>query len=215
MAAGKIGRALCMGAPPLLVLLSSLQASAQDAPKPRRDRWEIGFIADALFLSRFHNVKEAGRAQYEFKWPAVLVGGRGGYYPQKFLGFEAEALFGYGQVGKRTSREPDTFRRPDELKPPWFVPLRLHVVGQVPVSRFVPFVLLGGGILNAKSTEMGKDTDVLFDLGIGAKYFATKHVVPRLDLRLDMTQREGGGLSEGVALHTEIILGVSANFGVH
>jgi hypothetical protein len=62
---------------------------------------------------------------------------------------------------------------------------------------------------------MGKDTDALFYLGIGAKYFATKHVVPRLDLRLDMTQREGGGLSEGVALHTEIMLGVSINFGVH
>ena len=215
MAAGKIGRALCTGVAPLFVLLSSLQAGAQEAPKPRRDRWEIGFIADALFLSRFHNLKEQDRAQYEFKWPAVLVGARGGYYPQKFLGFEAEALFGYGQVGKRTSREPDTFRRPDELNPPWFVPLRLHVVGQVPVARFVPFVLLGGGILNVKSTEMGSDTDALLDMGIGAKYFATKHVVPRLDLRLDMTQREGGGLSEGVALHTEIMLGISVNFGVH
>jgi len=216
MAAGQIGRVLCAGAAPLLVLLCSLPASAQEmTPKPRRDRWEIGFIADALFLSRFHNLKEEGRAQYEFKWPAVLVGGRAGYYPQKFLGFEAEALFGYGQVGKRTSREPDTFRKPGDLKPPWFVPLRAHVVGQVPLARFVPFVLLGGGILNAKSTEMGRDTDAMFDLGIGAKYFATKHAVPRLDLRLDMTQREGGGLSEGVALHTEIMLGISINFGVH
>jgi hypothetical protein len=84
----------------------------------------------------------------------------------------------------------------------------------LPTARWVPFVLLGGGVINVKSVEMGKDTDVLLDLGLGAKYFVTQHVVPRFDLRLDMTQREGGGFFDGVALHGEIMLGISVNFGV-
>jgi hypothetical protein len=93
--------------------------------------------------------------------------------------------------------------------------VRAHAIAQLPDSRFVPFVLLGAGVLSAKSVEMGYDSDFLLDLGIGGKYFVTSHVVPRLDLRLDMTQREGGGISKGVALHAEVMLGVSVNFGVH
>jgi hypothetical protein len=69
--------------------------------------------------------------------------------------------------------------------------------------------------MHVKTTEMGSDADLLLDLGIGAKYMVTHHVVPRLDLRLDMTQREGGGVSNGVALHGEVMLGISVNFGVH
>jgi len=214
MAAGKLGRALfVLGAWAIATLVCS-PAAAQETPKPRRDRWEVGFLADALFISRFHNFKEQDRPQYEFKWPAVLVGGRGAYFPQKFLGLELEAAFGYGVVGRRTSRVAEDFRGPDDLKPPRFIPVRAHVIGQVPGSPLVPFALLGAGFIHVKSTEMGRDLDLLLDLGIGAKYMVTKHVVPRLDLRLDMTQREGGGLSEGVALHGEVMLGVSVNFGV-
>jgi hypothetical protein len=175
----------------------------------------VGFLADALFVSRFHNFREEGKPHYELKWPAVLVGARGAYFPQKFLGLELEAAFGYGVVGRRTSRVEENFRGPDDLKPPRFIPVRAHVIGQVPGSRLVPFALLGGGLLHVKSTEMGSDADLLLDLGIGAKYMVTQHVVPRLDLRLDMTQREGGGFSQGVALHGEVMLGISVNFGVH
>lgn len=214
MVAGKLGRMSCSVACSALAATLSLDAAAQETLRPRADRWEVGFLADTLFISRFHNLKEQDAPQYEFTWPAVLVGGRLGYYPERFLGLETEAAFGYGKVGKRRSQLMGAVRGPDDLEPPRFITARAQMALQLPLSRFVPFALLGGGILNAKSTEMGGDSDLLFELGIGAKYFVSRHIIPRLDLRLDMTQREGGGLDDGVALHGEVMLAIGVNFGV-
>ena len=163
-------------------------------------------LADALFISRFHNFKEPGAQQYRFAWPAVLLGGRATYFPEKYFGGEVEAAFGSGAVGERISLSAP--QGSDDINVPWFAPVRAHALVQLPVGRVVPFALMGAGVIYVESTQMGRDVDVIFDLGLGARYYATKYVVPRLDLRLDMTQREDGGLSDGVALHSEIMLGV-------
>ena len=54
-----------------------------------------------------------------------------------------------------------------------------------------------------------RDADLMLEMGVGTKFFVTKRIAPRLDLRLDATQREGGGLTGGAALHGEVLLGVS------
>lgn len=206
MVAGRVGRAVALFGCVAAGLLVAPDARADDPPRQRRQRWEAGLLADALFISRFHNFKEPGALQYRFDWPAVLLGGRVSYYPEKYWGAELEAAFGSGSVGKRVSLVK--VRGPDLIENPWFAPVRAHAILQLPVGRVVPFALLGAGAMYVESTQMGRDVDVIFDLGLGAKYFATKRVVPRLDLRLDLTQREDGGLSDGVALHSEIIVGV-------
>jgi hypothetical protein len=206
MLAGRLGRVVTLVGCAAGVLLAAPDARADDPPRQRRERWEAGVLADALFISRFHNFKESGALQYRFDWPAVLLGGRVSYYPEKFWGAELEAAFGSGSVGKRVSLVKVEGR--DLIKNPWFAPVRAHAILQLPVGRVVPFALLGAGAIYVETTQMGRDVDLIFDLGLGAKYFATKRVVPRLDLRLDMTQREDGGLSDGVALHSEIMFGV-------
>ena len=60
---------------------------------------------------------------------------------------------------------------------------------------------------------MGIDTDFMLEAGIGFKVMASKIVVPRFDLRLGMTQAEGGGFADGVALHPEVLLGLSFVLG--
>jgi hypothetical protein len=206
MVAGRLGRAVVTLGCVAAGLMTAPDVRADDPPRQRRERWEAGVLADTLFISRFHNFKEPGAPQYRFAWPAVLLGGRVSYFPEKYWGGELEAAFGSGSVGKRVSLAE--LRGPDEINVPWFAPVRGHVILQLPVKRVVPFALLGAGAIYVESTQMGRDVDFILDFGLGVRYLATKRVVPRLDLRLDMTQREDGGFSDGVALHSEIILGV-------
>jgi len=42
---------------------------------------------------------------------------------------------------------------------------------------------------------------------------ATRLLVPRIDARLSMTQKDGGGFTDGVAVHPEILLGLSFRLG--
>jgi hypothetical protein len=67
--------------------------------------------------------------------------------------------------------------------------------------------------MRSHSKELGTDGDFLAEIGVGAKVMATKLLVPRLDLRLGMTQKKGGGFTDGVALHPEINLGLSFQLG--
>jgi hypothetical protein len=70
-----------------------------------------------------------------------------------------------------------------------------------------------GEIGDPASLNMGEDTDFLLEAGLGFKVMATKLLVPRLDLRLGMTQKKGGGFADGLAVHPEILLGMSFTLG--
>jgi hypothetical protein len=63
--------------------------------------------------------------------------------------------------------------------------------------------------LHATSDIQGSDADFMAVLGVGAKYAVTKVFTPRLDLRLDATQREDGF----AAFSKEALLGASFTFG--
>jgi hypothetical protein len=87
------------------------------------------------------------------------------------------------------------------------------LIGQLPTSRLVPFALIGAGMLRGTSDPTGSDTDFDLQVGAGFKVMATKILVPRLDVRLNMTQKDGGGFTDGIAVHPEILLGVSFTLG--
>jgi hypothetical protein len=172
--------------------------------EPAANTVELGVLGGVLFVSDSNNLVERNHAHTSFKTGVGQVGVRAAYFPARALGIEAEWAHGFG-----VSKAQGAFSSKDAN----FDALRGHLIAQLPSSRFVPFALLGAGILNGTSKPGGSDFDFLLEAGIGAKLFVTKVVVPRLDLRLNMTQKEGGGFADGVAVHPEILLGVSFRLG--
>jgi hypothetical protein len=169
-------------------------------------------LADALFIASSHNLSAPNHPHYRFNQPAVLLGARVALFPLDFFGVELEGGYGLGSVGRRTSAVPAGFQGPDDIHPARFGIVRAQLIAQLPSSRVVPFAVLGAGLITASSTQMRSDTDFLLDAGLGLKVFATEHLVPRLDVRLGASQREGGGFFDGIALHSEVMLGVSFDF---
>ena len=172
--------------------------------EPAADTFELGVLGGVLFVSDSNNLVERNHAHTKFKTGVGQAGLRVAYFPATAFGMEAEWAHGFG-VSKAQNPFPS--------KAANFDAVRGHFIGQLPGSRFVPFALLGAGILNGCSKPGGSDFDFLLEAGVGAKLYATKLVVPRLDLRLNMTQKEGGGFADGVSVHPEVLLGLSFTLG--
>lgn len=171
---------------------------------PRPNTLELGVMGGVLLVSDSNNLVEGGRQQRAFELPAWQIGARVAYFPLAALGVEAEYTHGFArteEVGVSPSESAD------------FNALRGHVIGQLPLSRFVPFALVGAGILHGTSRPTGADADLLLQAGVGAKVLATKRLVPRVDFRLGMTQKDGGKLTDGVAFHPEVLLGLALRLG--
>jgi Tetratricopeptide repeat len=171
---------------------------------PRPNTLELGVMGGVLLVSDSNNLVEGGREQRAFELPAWQIGARVAYFPLAALGVEAEYTHGFARtekVGASPSESAD------------FNALRGHVIGQLPLSRFVPFALVGAGILHGTSRPTGADADLLLQAGLGAKLIATKLLVPRVDFRLGMTQKDGGKLTDGVAFHPEVLLGLALRLG--
>lgn len=178
-----------------------------DEVLPQRNTAELGVMGGVLFVSPSHNLVESTAPHHEFDIPTGIIGLRAAFFPEKVFGVEAEWVHGFGSVKDGDGAQFDIVRG--------------HLIGQLPSSRFVPFALLGAGIVRAdsgkigdpSSLNMGEDTDFLLQAGLGFKVMATKLLVPRLDLRLGMTQKKGGGFADGLAVHPEILLGMSFTLG--
>ena len=167
---------------------------------PQKNLAELGVMGGALFVSGDNHLVGPGKAPREYDMPTWQVGARAAFFPEKVFGIEAEWAHGFGSVK-------------DDAGGANFDVVRGHLIGQLPSSRAVPFALLGAGILHSKSDPAGADTDFLLEAGIGLKVMATKIVVPRVDARLGMTQKKGGGFADGIAFHPEILLGLSFVLG--
>lgn len=167
---------------------------------PRRHDVELGVMGGVLLVSDSNNLVAGGAEHRAFEQPTWQIGARVAYFPLKALGVEAEYTHGFGRaekLGTLPSASAD------------FNVVRGHVIGQLPTSRFVPFALLGAGMLHGTSKPTGSDADLLLEAGLGAKVMATKLLVPRLDFRLGMTQKQGGKFSDGIAVHPEVLLGLA------
>lgn len=180
-----------------------------DPLKPQNNLAELGLFTGPLFVSPHHNLRDNSLPRSEYETLSWLFGLRAAYFPVKVAGIEAEWAHGWGHA-KEPSDPSVEFARSNSAR---FDAFRGHLIGQLATSRFVPFALLGAGILRANSARMGGDIDFLLEAGVGAKFAVTELVTPRLDLRVGMTQKDGGGFTDGIAFHPEATLGLSFTLG--
>jgi hypothetical protein len=177
---------------------------------PKAGTAELGLTTGMLFVVGSNNLAEEGHPHTEFEAPVWQLGARAAFFPASFLGVEGEWAHGFGRV---KSFAGPTGREIDSSAAANFDVARGHVIGQLPYWQFVPFALVGAGVISERSKPSGSDLDVLFHAGVGAKIIATKVVVPRVDFRLNMTQRRGGGFTDGLAVSPEVLLGLSFRLG--
>jgi hypothetical protein len=180
---------------------------------PQRKVYELGVLTGPLFLSKAHGLEgpQYNRGHYSrLTWELGL---RAAFFAEKFFGVEAEWAHGFGNVTSGGGVKGLAASRLRGTAGAQFDTLRGHLIGQLPLWRFVPFAVLGAGAVHARSDRLGKNTDFELEFGVGAKFLATRLLVPRIDARLGMTQRNGGGFSEGVAVHPELLLGLSVLLG--
>ncbi len=177
--------------------------------KPKAGLIELGLFTGPLFIAGGHNLMEMKFPRREYNSPAWLVGLRMAYFPAKALGIEAEYAHGWGSVkGPVTVTTSGPTEDGAE-----FNTVRGHLIGQLGSWRLVPFALLGAGVLQATSDRLGADGDFILEVGAGAKFAVSKVFTPRLDLRFDLSQAEGGGFGDGITVHPELLLGASFTFG--
>ena len=171
---------------------------------PERNTWEVGLFAGVLLPSTRvelfrHDPNRPNFGFVPFSRAAFDLGLRGGYYPLRFLGIEAEAAVMPSQTA---AGQQATF---------WA--LRGHVVGQLGLWSVTPFAVLGAGAFSVASpdTAAGNDVDASIHFGGGVKVFLTRYVMLRLDLRDIMSARRG--VAQSVAHNGEFLLGVSFTLG--
>jgi hypothetical protein len=166
---------------------------SRDRYTPQSGLVELGLFGGALFVSRDHNLHEERFTRQAYDHPAWLGGLRVAYFPHGSIGFEAEYAHGFGELDDASSAQFNTARGHIIVQPKW---------------RLTPFVLLGAGVLHATS-DQGSDADFMGEAGVGLKFAITEWLTPRADFRVDMGQRQGGG----VAFSQEALLGLSFVLG--
>jgi outer membrane protein OmpA-like peptidoglycan-associated protein len=172
-------------------------ASADDAAASAAHRaWlQAGVFGGVFFPSEQHSVYR--KQQEAFKSPATELGARLAFLPSRYLGLEAEALAG----GTRTKTSD---------KPAGLWAARGHVLLQLPLGGFTPFVLGGAGALGAGSNATGSDVDPAVHLGVGAKLAFDDFVGARLDVRDVISAKYSTDDSDNVH-NPEVLLGLTFN----
>jgi len=130
---------------------------------------------------------------------------RAGFYPLSWLGAEGEL----GVIASKTKTSGDRATI-------WTY--RLQAVAQYPEFRLVPFVLVGTGGMNLRSSAsaLGKDSDPELHVGVGVKYAIAQWLSARLDLRDNIMQenRTNPSIKNGdLVQNFELLLGVSWTLG--
>lgn len=178
--------------------------SEAESLRPARNTAELGLMGGVLIVSDAHNLVGHGQQHRAFEAPVWQVGVRAAFFPAVVFGVEAEWAHGFGSEAELNGAKGSSAN---------FDIVRGHLIGQLPTSRLVPFALLGGGMMRGSSDQNGSDTDFLLQAGAGLKVIATPLLVPRLDLRVNMTQKQGGRFWDGISAHPEALLGLSFTLG--
>lgn len=171
---------------------------------PERNMGEIGIYGGILIPSASLELFEPDRALPDqgfkrFKRIAPDFGLRLGYYPSRFFGIEAEG----GAMLANT--------RDDQSATMWTA--RGHLVGQLGLRSITPFILVGVGAFGVSSDRaaVGSDVDIALHFGGGLKFFLSRYVALRVDVRDIVTARRG--IDEGVASNLEVLGGLSITLG--
>jgi len=155
---------------------------------------EVGLFLGVLFPSPDHNFHNEFREHQGLGTAAFDFGIRAAFLPLPYGGVELEGAL------------MPTATDDGQGATIWGV--RIHGLLQAPVSRISPFLLVGGGRMGALSDPMENDADPLLHFGIGAKLGINDRVLARLDVRDNLTQKNGA--AEGALTHhPEVLLGLS------
>ena len=194
------------------VELGTLPLTVEDAPAPpvtspaeprRRELHmiEASLYGGVLLPSSRHNLFPVTRESEVDTWQplrpaAASFGLRLGYYPIRWVGVELEQ-------GLAPTRTRDTEERVNVFT------VRAHVLGQLP-WRITPTVHAGAGAIGiTQRSVLAGDVDVALYFGAGAKLYATRWAMVRLDVRDVITEARG----DGVAHSPEITLGLGVVLG--
>ena len=180
----------------LCLALCETRASAQSTAETKLEKsnyFEVGLFGGALFPSSDHAFQSNGRHE-KFDSPVPELGLRVAYFPLAFLGAELEGTAGGTKTESGASADL------------WAA--RAHAIVQLPSRSLVPFALLGGGVMGAGSNALGQDSDKLFHFGVGAKLGLDDLLGLRLDLRDNLTQKNGAE-SGTLTHHPELTLGLT------
>ncbi|HEX2872776.1 MAG TPA: OmpA family protein [Polyangiaceae bacterium] len=167
---------------------------------PHADAQHRAWLQAGVFGGLFFPSKQLSvyrKEQEAFKSPASELGARLAFLPSRYLGLEAEALAG----GTRT-------KTTDEPAGLWAA--RGHVLLQLPLGSFTPFVLGGAGALGAGSNPTGSDIDPAVHLGVGAKLAFDDFVGARFDVRDVISAKYSADDSDNVH-NPEVLLGLTFN----
>ncbi len=134
-----------------------------------------------------------------YKRVAGDLGLRLGYYPIRHFGIEAE---GGAMLAKTAADQRATM---------WTV--RGHAVAQLGLSSITPFLLIGVGALGVTSDRdaVGKEADIALHFGGGLKFFLSRYIALRLDVRDIVTAKRGA--ENGVTSNLEVLGGLSITLG--
>jgi OOP family OmpA-OmpF porin len=180
------------------------------APEPTMG--EIGIYGGVLLPSPNHEWFQPDldlRAQ-GFKRLNMIspdVGLRLGFYPGRFVGLEAEGGVMPSSLRGRDYTEVLT-------NPALLYTARGQLVLQLGLWSVTPFVLVGGGLLGVASERdvLGNDLDPAVHFGGGLKFYLSRNVMLRVDVRDVMSYRRGP--EEVWASHSpEVLLGLAGTFG--
>ncbi len=160
---------------------------------PEANLWELGLFGGVMFPSSSHALVHVGRPQQPFNTAGEL-GARVAYFPLAFLGLEVEGAAMPASLEDGSSGGLFAGRG--------------HAILQLPMGRFTPFVLGGGGLLGGASNAMGVDRDPAIHFGLGGKLALDESISARLDLRDTLTQKAFA--DQGAQTHhPEILLGLT------
>ena len=183
------------------------QAKAKERPWIRR--WEaarnlaeIGVFAGLLRPSDEHDLYDPRTRPQDPLWTlGADVGVRAAFFPLAPLGVEAE--FSANPTRVRTITNDFAF----------VYGFRGHVILQVPVTRIVPFLLGGYGLMGVRShiLILGNDVDPAFHYGGGVKMFINKWLVARLEVR-QIVSATAAQQDSGTS-HLQALAGLSVTLG--
>lgn len=211
-------------APPVaaeLTVASATSATSTNPARPAkpwlrrylltRHRLEPGVFAGLFAPNANHELYDRSKTWAPYAKVAPTLGLRLAYFPLRFLGGEVEGAVTPTTIGCATDGAmPDMAACAGGRA--LLYAARGHLIAQLPLASVVPFVLLGGGLLGARSGTLGADIDLASHFGGGLKVYVHRYVGIRLDVRGTVGSRYGTTGSR--IIHPEATLGLVVPLGL-
>jgi OOP family OmpA-OmpF porin len=188
------------------IVADTKERSRKDIPwikrwAPERLMVEIGAFGGMFFSAEQHDLYDPDSG-YKPLWQASGgLGGRLAFFPERFIGVEAEGA-GYLARVRTSTNDPAAI---------WTA--RGHLIAQLPWWNVTPFVLVGGGALGVSSNPLilGSDIDPAMHWGGGVKLYLHRYVALRVEGRHVLSARQA--TQNSFTSHGEFLAGLTITLG--